>query len=160
MASQPARPQDRNSRDSAPTPDFGKIKFGKPLNAELFNGVAQEMARNIANADRNANKSTQLRRFFDEIVLWENRMNQVVAQLQGDKETRANLAQEKFEEFLPFIRMINAKAAYAQGRRLVDPAFVGLVQHTLKQVVDAETLSVCKLFWEAFMGFYKQERQD
>jgi hypothetical protein len=37
---------------------------------------------------------------------------------------------------------------------------LGLMQHTLKKVENKETMATCKLFWEAFMGFYKQERQD
>jgi CRISPR-associated protein Csm2 len=58
--------------------------------------------------------------------------------------------------------MINAKAAYAEGRKpkLVTTDFVYLMRNTLAQVTDPETLTHCKLFWEAFMGFYKQERQD
>jgi hypothetical protein len=34
------------------------------------------------------------------------------------------------------------------------------MQHTLAEVVSPQTLTTCKHFWEAFMGFYKQERQD
>ena len=73
---------------------------------------------------------------------------------------RASQQPEKFAEFLPFIRMLNAKAAYAEGRKLVDRTFVELLAETLKQVNNMATLTTCKTFWEAFMGFYKQERQD
>lgn len=120
--------------------------FKPPIDAELFNGVAQQAAKQIAQPqDRNRNKSAQLRRFYDELVLWETRSAQQPA---------------RFGEYLPFIRMLNAKAAYAEGRKLVDRTFVDLLSHTLKEVSSAETLTTCKLFWEAFMGFYKQERQD
>lgn len=149
MAEQPHRSsrqsEQRPPRTPGPLIDFSAIRFEKPLNPELFNGIAQRMAQEVARADRNANKSTQLRRFFDELSLWETRVMQ---------------QREKFAEYLPFIRMINAKAAYAEGRKLVDRTFVDLMQHTLKEVKDAETLTTCKLFWEAFLGFYKQERQD
>ena len=118
--------------------------FKPPIEAELFNDIAQQAAKKIAQ-DKNRNKSTQLRRFYDELVLWE---------------TRANQQPAKFAEYLPFIRMLNAKAAYAEGRKLVDSTFVELLSHTLKEVNSAETLTTCKLFWEAFLGFYKQERQD
>ena len=130
-------------------PDFSEIKFSKsaeqPLNPDLFNSVAQRMAKAVGAADRNVNKSTQLRRFFDELVLWEIRVSQQPL---------------RFGEYLPFIRMINAKAAYAEGRRLVDHTFVALMHHTLGEVKDAGSLTTCKLFWEAFLGFYKLERQD
>jgi CRISPR-associated protein Csm2 len=128
-----------------------QIKLSKPLDPELFNTIARDAAKSVAFRDdgkpRNENKPTQLRRFYDEIVRWETRVNQ---------------QPEKFGEYLPFIRMINAKAAYAEGRKpkLVDRTFVDLMQHTLIEVKDAETMTACKLFWEAFMGFYKQERQD
>ena len=122
--------------------DFTHIKLGNPLHPELFNQTAQSAAEKIA-ADQRTNKPTQLRRFYDELVLWE---------------TRASQQPGKFAEYLPFIRMINAKAAYAEGRKLVNPDFVSLVRHTLGEVKDTETLTHCKLFWEAFMGFYKQVR--
>jgi CRISPR-associated protein Csm2 len=141
--------QDQRQCESTSSIGFSEIKFSKPLNAEIFNEIAQQMTKPIAYRDdgrpRNENKPTQLRRFFDELVLWEIRVSQ---------------APEKFNEYLPFIRMINAKAAYAEGRKLVDRNFVGLMRHTLGEVKDADSLTTCKLFWEAFMGFYKLERQD
>ncbi len=99
----------------------------------------------MANADRERNKASQLRRFYDELVMWEARTVQ---------------NPNKFGDYLPFIRMLNAKAAYAKGRKLVDRTFVDLLRQTLAEVKDAETLTTCKLFWEAFMGFYKQERPN
>jgi CRISPR-associated protein Csm2 len=107
--------------------------------------LSKEAAKAVAGADKYRNKATQLRRFYDELVLWE---------------TRASQQPDKFDEYLPFILMINAKAAYAEGRKLVDRTFVNLLHHTLGEVKDAGTLTTCKLFWEAFMGFYKQERGD
>lgn len=129
----------------SPASQFASVTFRKPLDPELFNSKAQDAARAVAHADNQRNKSTQLRRFYDELMLWE---------------TRTTQQPEKFSEYLPFIRMLNAKAAYAEGRKLVDRTFVDLLSHTLKEVNNAETLTTCKLFWEAFMGFYKQEKQD
>lgn len=143
----PQQGQHRSQRqpEAALPSSFLGIRFGRPLDPELFNGQALQAAKDVAAADRNRNKSTQLRRFYDELVLWETRVTQQPA---------------KFNEYLPFIRMLNAKAAYAEGRKLVDRTFVALLSHTLKEVNSAETLTTCKLFWEAFMGFYKQERGD
>lgn len=141
--------------DEAPrqTVDTGwrsNIRFTSPLNPELFNNIAKEVAQGVARADTNRNKPTQLRRFYDELLLWETRVSQQPVDTQP----------EKFAEYLPFIRMLNAKAAYAEGRKLVDRTFVDLMQHTLGEVTSPQTLTTCKHFWEAFMGFYKQERQD
>jgi CRISPR-associated protein Csm2 len=119
------------------------MKFTKPLDPELFNGIARRAAQAVSAADKYRNKATQLRRFYDELVLWEMRTAQ---------------CPDKFDEYLPFIRMLNAKAAYAEGRKLVDRTFVDLLAHTLKETTSADTFATCKLFWEAFMGFYKQER--
>lgn len=141
-------------REEAPRQPLGtswrsKIRFTAP-DPELFNSIAKEAAQDVARADPYRNKPTQLRRFYDELLLWEARVSQ------QPRESQA----AKFAECLPFVRMLNAKAAYADGRKLVDRTFVDLMQHTLSEVTDAQTLTTCKYFWEAFMGFYKQERQD
>ena len=115
----------------------------QPVSAELFDDVAKRTAVTIAGNSR-SNKPTQLRKFYDEIVMWE---------------TKVAMHPDKFEEYLPFIRMLNAKVAYAKGRNeLVDENFVMLMSHCLGQVNSVQTMRVFKLFMEAFMGFYKQQR--
>jgi CRISPR-associated protein Csm2 len=131
--------RDRN-RDE-PTLDTRKIVFA-PLDADLFNGVARQVAETIAE-NRNANKPSQIRKFYDELCLWE---------------TKVNLEPARFDDYLPFILMLNAKVAYAKGRRLVDANFVKLIGDSLKQVKNPDTLRLCKLFFEAFLGFYKELR--
>jgi len=136
-------PGGQNAGQQPPREWFDRIRFSRPLDAELFNSVAQQAAQRVSSADRNRNKSSQLRRFYDELCMWEGKVSR---------------QPDKFAEYLPFIRMLNAKAAYAEGRKLVDRTFVELFAHTLRETSSAETLTTCKLFWEAFMGFYKQER--
>lgn len=136
-------------RQQADTSWRSKIHFAAP-DPELFNNIAKERAQAIKGDDDRVNKPTQLRRFYDELLLWETRVSQQPLESQA----------AKFAECLPFIRMLNAKAAYANGRKLVDRNFVDLMQHTLSEVTNPQTLTTCKYFWEAFMGFYKQERQD
>lgn len=118
------------------------IRFASP-SPELFNSIAKEAAQSVARADPYRNKPTQLRRFYDELLLWETRVSQQPLDAQA----------AKFAECLPFIRMLNAKAAYADGRKLVDRTFVDLMHHTLSEVTNPQTLTTCKYFWEAFMGF-------
>ncbi|MEF3193494.1 MAG: type III-A CRISPR-associated protein Csm2 [Halothiobacillaceae bacterium] len=144
----------QNRREEAPyqQEDSGwlsNIRFAAPA-PELFNTIAKNAAQRVARADPNRNKPSQLRRFYDELLLWETRVSQQPLNEQA----------AKFTEYLPFIRMLNAKAAYAEGRKLVDSNFIKLLQHTLSEVESPQTLTTCKYFWEAFMGFYKQERQD
>ncbi|MDZ4211766.1 MAG: type III-A CRISPR-associated protein Csm2 [Methylotenera sp.] len=126
--------------------DFKLSKTDNKLDPELFNTIAKEAALKVASGGDRINKSTQLRKFYDELVLWDNKVL-----MHPDKP-------EKFDEYLPFIRMMNAKVAYAEGRKLVDHNFVNLLHNGLKQVICAETLHTFKLFMEAFMGFYKQVR--
>lgn len=112
---------------------------GKALDPDLFDTVARRTADTIAE-NKHGNKPAQIRQFYEELVMWEE---------------RARLEPGRFDEFLPFIRMLNAKAAYASGRKHVDQNFVALIAHCLRQVSDAETLRNFKLFFEAFLGFYK-----
>jgi len=139
--------QGRHSENRSASIDLAGVMLGSPLDPDLFNGTAHKLAKCVGLQEdgkpRNENKPTQLRRFYDEVVLWETRVSQQPG---------------KFAEYLPFIRMMNAKAAYAEGRKLVNSDFVALMRHTLGEVKDPQTLTHCKLFWEAFMGFYKQVR--
>jgi len=142
--------QQRNHREdnrnkSLPLPlDKQQIKFDK-IDPDLFNKVAQETAKTIAgdNPRAQTNKPTQLRRFYDEIVMWENKVC---------------MYPDRFDEYLPFIRMLNAKVAYALGRKLVDQSYCDLLSHCLGQVNTPEQMRTFKLFMEAIMGFYKAER--
>ena len=112
---------------------------------ELFDATARRAAEIVADCKRETNRSTQLRRFYDELVLWEE---------------KAARSPDQFHEFLPFVRMLKAKAAYAEGRKLVDGAFVDLLDQTIDFVRSADDLRLAKLFLEAFLGFYKLEKGD
>ena len=74
----------------------------------LFADIAQEAARTIAaaGAGRN-NKSSQLRKFYDELVMWHDKVA---------FEKTADARAAKYRELAPFIKMMNAKVAYARGR--------------------------------------------
>ena len=120
-----------------------KIQFGK-LPAEIFSSIAEEAADFISQS-RNANKSSQLRKFYDELVLFNDRIQAV------KREER----EERFKEMEPFIRMLKAKAAYAQGRQLLDENFVKILTQCISEIKDYETLRHCKLFMEAMIGFRK-----
>ena len=113
-----------------------------PLSVELFDDVARQTAREVA-GDSRKNKPSQIRQFYDELVMWEEKVRR---------------DESRFEEYLPFIRMLNAKAAYAKGRRHVDDNFVAFISCCITQVDDYTSLRHFKLFFEAFLGFYKQER--
>lgn len=130
--------------NDAPTIDLTGILFSKPLSPELFANVAEKAALAVAGDERNRkNKPSQIRKFYDELTMWQTKVQQ---------------KPEAFGDYLPFIKMLNAKVAYARGRELVDENFARLLEHCLSKVNSVETLNHCKLFFEAFLGFYKQVR--
>ncbi len=49
--------------------DFTLSKTNQKLDPELFNGIAKDTAQKVASGGDRANKSTQLRKFYDEVVL-------------------------------------------------------------------------------------------
>ncbi len=121
-----------------------------PPPATLFSedaeGVAQLLDRTALNErgrDSGRNKSTQIRRFYDELVGWQERI--------GMDETR-------FKDFEAFIHMLNAKAAYAQGRDLVTKEFVDWLRDCIKQVDGPRSLNHFRLHFEAMLGFLKAIR--
>ncbi len=139
--------------------DTESIRFD-PLPSHLFDETAHLAAKIIA-SNRDSNKPTQLRKFYDELCMWNDKVH-----LAQDKE-------KVFQDNLPFIRMMNAKIAYAKGRNqkedkrdpsvadrtgLIDKNFLDLFGACIKQVNSSKTLRNFKLFFEAFMGFYKVER--
>ena len=113
------------------------------IDPRLFSDKAEKLAMEIgAQAQKKKiNKGTQLRRFYDEVV----RLN--------------NMAKERPKEWdniLPYIHMLIAKAAYAKGRGLVSEEFVKFMKDGIAQIEDRKDLVVFANFFEAFMGFYKQ----
>lgn len=115
-----------------------------PPSAELFNKDAEDQARIFSQTQvREANKSTQLRRFYDELVGWQERI--------GDDEA-------KFAELEAFIKMLNAKVAYAKGRKLVDEQFEAWFRDCIKSTTSAVALKHFRLHFEAVLGFLKALR--
>ena len=108
----------------------------------LFAKTAEDAAKMIANSsNQRMNKATQLRGFYDEILNWEQRSRQ--------------LSDTDFAAQLPLIHMIIAKVAYAKERKHVTEKYQQLMRECISSVKTRKELRNCKLFFEAFMGFYK-----
>ncbi len=125
-------------------------KENKVLDPALFFQTAEKLAADIDREGKDNrgkdkwNKSTQLRRFFDELV----RLN-----------IQAQAKKEDWGMIKPRVYMIVAKAAYAKGRDLVTDTFVSLIRDGISQVDSREDLQVFTNFFESFMGFYKAHRK-
>lgn len=135
------RPQGRrDDRDTAPSIDVSPIRFGEKIDPRLFSDIAEEAAKSLGAGSRYKNKPTQLRRFYDELVMLQEKV--------GSDTSR-------FEQQLPFIQMLKAKVAYARGRDKVDENFELLMRKVVDEATDPQRLKQAKLFMEAFMAFYK-----
>lgn len=140
-----------------------KIVFGKALADDLFSEIAKEKSLEIfqggldQRGNQNKNKSTQLRKFYDELVMWTDKVHNIGKLESGQKSSEVREA--RYRDSAPFIKMMNAKVAYAKGRNHVDDSFESMFSHCIKSIADAETLKHAKLFMEAFMGFYKAQEK-
>ena len=128
-----------------------EIKFwtsdGK-IDSELFSSKAEKLAETVFDGQlRNskANKPTQLRKFYDEVMRFDSMLKSVPPDKQNDE----------FEKILPYLKMLNAKAAYAMGRDLVTKEFKDFIAQSLSQVNNRNDFEVFNGLFEAFMGFYK-----
>ncbi len=133
--------------------NFYKDKTKAIIEPKLFSEIAEQAADAIAKSGQTPsrdgrpprldhNKRTQLRKFYDEVV----RLN-----------ATAKNNPEDWDTILPFINMLIAKAAYANGRnRLVTDEFVLLLKDCIAQVHKPADLDVFANFFESFMGFYRK----
>jgi len=146
--------------------DATVFSLSKPT-AALFDTTAEALAKEISNpqmlvqqwsdrdkkkiwkvlGDRDANKPTQIRKFYDEVLMWAGKTRTV----------------DDLEQNLPFIKMMNAKVAYARGRDYVDDKFVEWFSTCLRQITVGDKPSLAafqnfRLLFEAFLGFYKVVR--
>ncbi|WP_305046699.1 type III-A CRISPR-associated protein Csm2 [Geoalkalibacter sp.] len=123
---------------------FWKNRAEKQIDPDLFSGVAQTLAREV-NQERlqsrdKVNKPTQIRKFYDEVMRYQGMVQ---------------ASPDEFAALLPYIKMLNAKAAYANGRDLVGTQFKAFIDNSLKQIATREDFDIFCTFFEAFMGFYK-----
>ncbi|MBF0345883.1 MAG: type III-A CRISPR-associated protein Csm2 [Nitrospirae bacterium] len=123
---------------------FWKDKDKTLINPDLFSGKADEIAKKLT-SDRKesrdkSNKSSQIRKFYDEVIMFNRRVKDNPSE---------------FEKILPYLQMLNAKAAYAEGRELISSGFKEFIKKNITQVTEAKDLDVFASFFEAIMGYYK-----
>ncbi len=120
---------------------FWKDKPKKQIDPELFSSRADNLAKKVFDEKRGKyNNPTQLRKFYDEVV----RFGTILRSDPGS-----------FEKALPYLKMLNAKAAYAMGRELVSKSFKDFISESLGQVKDGDDFEAFEGLFEAFMGYYK-----
>lgn len=117
-----------------------QIHFGgESIPGNLFDTLAEQVAKELDQAKDKFNKPTQVRRFYDELVSWQQRVK----------------TDEDFKKYEAFIRMLNAKVAYAKGRELIDANFERWFRACIAATNSAKGLEHCRLHFEAVLGFLK-----
>lgn len=120
---------------------FWKDKTKKQLDPDLFSSKAEGLAQKIYYEGNNkTNKPTQIRKFYDEV-------------LRFDSMLKTN--PKEFDNILPYLKMLNAKAAYAMGRDLVSKGFKDFISTSLNQIKDKDDFDAFAGLFEAFVGYYK-----
>ena len=113
-------------------------------NIELFGNVAKNLAEEIEREGRGqVNKGTQIRKFYDAVL----KLNQKAQNVR---------ATEYKTRVYPFVVMLKSKAAHAKARKLVSNKFVDMINSCVVQANTKEKMELFKLFFEAFLGFYKK----
>ena len=112
----------------------------KKLSDNIFSDIAEAAAKHISSP--NQNKASQIRKFYDELAMWDEKIHRNKAE---------------YDKSAPFIHMLKAKVAYAKGRGHVDANFVAIFNRLIDQISDPQTLRHAKLFFEAMLGFRKAQ---
>lgn len=125
-----------------------KTNDGK-IDPELFSTQAENAAKEVfqgqLKTSGKANKPTQLRKFYDEVLRFDGILKSISSEQQNDE----------FEKLLPYLKMLNAKAAYAMGRDLITEEFKKFLTQSINQIKNKNDFDMFTSLFEAFMGFYK-----
>lgn len=126
--------------------NFWENKDKKIIKYDLFSEQAETIAKEVfSEKDNKKNNPTQLRKFYDEVL----RFDSILKTIPQDKQT------EEFNKILPYLMMLNSKAAYAEARDLVSKKFKEFISKSLSQVKTKDDFEAFSGLFEAFMGFYK-----
>jgi CRISPR-associated protein Csm2 len=124
--------------------NFWKDKKNKLIEPDLFSTDAENLAKKVAeDGTKTCNKRSQIRKFYDEVLNFSARVGKDPVE---------------FEKMLPYLKMLNAKAAYAKGRGLISDSFKNFLSNSLQQVNDRDDFDVFSGLFEAFMGYYRLYR--
>lgn len=125
---------------------FWEDREKKIIKANLFSEEAKRIADEVfAEKDNKKNNPTQIRKFYDEVLRFDSILKSIATEKKDDE----------FKKLLPYLLMLNAKAAYAEARDLVSQKFREFINKSLSQIKTKEDFEAFAGLFEAFMGFYK-----
>lgn len=124
--------------------EFWDDKEKNILKTDLLSDIAKGKAAEVYESrQRDNNKSSQIRKFFDEVIKYKT-------------ELLANPDDLSFKQKLPYIKMINAKLAYSQARGLISENCEKLFSECINKIQDKKDFFAFADFFEAFIAFYKK----
>ena len=123
---------------------FWQDEAMQKIDPQLYYQKAEALAKGLIS--KKLNRRTQIRKFYDEVVRLDIRSRGI--NLNNPK------GKKKWEDTLPLVYMLTAKAAYAEGRKLVSKSFSEFIRNSVEQIKEPPDLKVFATFFEAFMGFY------
>lgn len=121
---------------------------GDEINPELVTTEAQKWAdiffppqQGAKGGGRRDFNTAQLRRFYGDVkgleMRWQNSTNK----------------ERTFREILPFIKLLKAKTAYANKRKLVPDSFRTWMWDNVDMIKDEKDFKAFLLYFEAVVGF-------
>ena len=125
-------------------------KEKKKIKPELFSEVAEKTAESFRVPDKKRNKYTQIRKFYNDILVIKAKVNE------AEKGTRNDV----FEQQLPFIKMSIAKVAYAKGRDNVTSNFSSFIKTEIGGIEDLKDFETFCHYFEAVIAFSKTILKD
>ncbi|TXG83032.1 MAG: type III-A CRISPR-associated protein Csm2 [Sphingomonadales bacterium] len=133
-------PRGSNAPDTEFLSLLQRINLREP-DADAFDVCAERIAKKLSEtAQKDTNKSSQLRRFYNEVI-------------RHYDACRGVDVDAVFSQRLPFIRMLSAQAKYAENRKKVDSNFTAFMQTNLRKIENARDLHNFRTLFEAVIGF-------
>jgi CRISPR-associated protein Csm2 len=119
---------------------FWKDKPNKIPEMNLFSECCDKWAKAIKDSDK-APAYSQIRNFYDEILVFKMKLI-------------AN--KDEFEKLFPYVKMLNAKFAYARARKNMSELCQKSFSNAINQIKDYDDFMLFADFFESFIAFYKQ----
>jgi CRISPR-associated protein Csm2 len=123
--------------------EFWTDKSKKIPKVDLFSTQAENLAKviNQATLQGKVNTFTQIRNFYDAVLQFKSKLL---------------VSKEDFTKTLPYIKMLNAKFAYAKARGTISKECQDIFSKCITKIDDYDDFILFADFFESFMAFYRQ----
>lgn len=117
------------------------------VKTDLFEDKAEKIAKSFRYGDTGNIKGTQIRKFYDEVLRLKLKIES------------ANNPEEKFNEILPYIKMLIPKVVYSKNKGNANEAFEQFIE-SIRDINELRKFTVfCDLF-ECVVAYCKRYFKD